>query len=51
MNENQQQSRLIVILKQIWPYVYRIINAIFYFIMNLIKTFFKYGVRMIKGEY
>lgn len=51
MNENLQQSRVIIILKQIWPFVYRAINSIFYFIVNLIKYFFKNAIKMIKGEY
>ena len=45
-----QQSRIKVFLKQIWPYVYRILNSIFYFILGIIRYFFRNAIKMIKGE-
>lgn len=52
MDENQQQpSPFILILKKVWPFINRVINTVIYFILGLIKTFFKYAVRMIKGEF
>jgi hypothetical protein len=50
MQDNLRQSRVIIVLRQIWPFVYRVINAVFYFIINLIKYFFKNAIKMIKGE-
>jgi hypothetical protein len=51
MYQNLKQSRVILLLRRVWPFVYRIINAIFYFIVNLIKYFIANAVKMIKGEY
>ncbi|HSW48363.1 MAG TPA: hypothetical protein VLG67_04780 [Candidatus Saccharimonadales bacterium] len=50
MENNQQQSRFKIIIQQIWPYINKILNYIFYFILGLIKTFFRYAKQMIKGE-
>lgn len=36
-------------LKSIWPTVYRIINGAFYFLLSLIKTFFKVAIEEFKG--
>lgn len=49
MQENQQQLPVIVLLKKVWPYIYRVINAIFYFIIMLIKNFVRDAIRSIKG--
>ena len=49
MEENQQQSPFIVLLKKIWPFIYRVINAVVYFIIMIIRNFFKDAIRMIKG--
>ena len=51
MNENLRQSRFILLMRQVWPYINRILNSIFYFIVGIIRTFFKYAVQMIKGKY
>jgi hypothetical protein len=51
MNENTQKSKYIVFLEKIWPYIYRVLNTVFYFILNLIKYFFKSAMKMVKGEY
>lgn len=48
MQENTQQSQFIIILKKIWPYIYRVINTVLYFIIMIIKNFFKDAIRMIK---
>lgn len=37
-------------LRQIWPTVYKIINTIFYFILTLIKTFFRLAFKQIKDS-
>jgi hypothetical protein len=49
MQENQVQSRFMIILKMIWPYINRVINMVVYFSITLIKNFFKDAFRMIKG--
>lgn len=51
MQENLRQSQIINFLKQIWPYIYRLLNAVFYYIMGIIKYFFKNAIKMIKGDY
>ncbi len=43
------KERLLAYLKAIWPTVYRIINGGIYFILNLIKTFFRLAMEEIKG--
>lgn len=43
------KERLLAFLKSIWPTVYRIINGGFYFLLNLIRTFVRVTIEMIKG--
>ncbi|HVA96682.1 MAG TPA: hypothetical protein VND99_03425 [Candidatus Acidoferrales bacterium] len=51
MEDNQQSpSPVIVFLKKIWPFVYRVINGILYFLLSLIRGFFKMAFQMIKGD-
>jgi len=49
MQDNLQQSPAIIFLKKIWPFVYRVINGIIYFIIMLIRGFFRNAITMIKG--
>jgi hypothetical protein len=49
MQENVQQSPVLVLLKKIWPFINKILNAVFYFLISLIKSFFKNAITMIKG--
>ncbi|HWY80132.1 MAG TPA: hypothetical protein VNW29_07280 [Candidatus Sulfotelmatobacter sp.] len=49
MENNLQQSPIIVFMKKVWPFIYRVINGIIYFIIMLIRNFFKDAIRMIKG--
>jgi hypothetical protein len=49
MQENTQQSKFMVLMKKIWPYIQRAINVTIYFVVNLIKNFFKTAGQMIKG--
>lgn len=49
MQENTQQSRFIIFMKKIWPFVYRVINIIIYSLFHMIRNFFKDAIRMIKG--
>lgn len=50
MEENVQQSPFIVLLKKIWPFIYRVINRVVYFIIMLIRNFFRDAIRSIKGS-
>jgi len=50
MQDNQQQSPFIVFMKKIWPFVYRVINAIFYFLIMLIRNFVRDAIQSIKGS-
>jgi len=49
MQDNLQQSKFVIIMKKIWPVIYRVINMVVYFLINLIKGFFKDAIRSIKG--
>jgi hypothetical protein len=50
MEENLQQSPVIVFLKKIWPFVYRVINGVIYFIFSVIRSMFRMAIEMIKGS-
>lgn len=50
MQENIQQSKVVIVLKKIWPAIYRVINTSVYFLLSLIKTFFKDVMRSISGK-
>lgn len=43
-------SRVKTWLIQIWPAIYRTINSVFYFLLNLVKNGVRDMVRQIKGE-
>jgi hypothetical protein len=49
MQENVQQSKFMIIMKKIWPYINRVLNAVVYFIIQIIRNFFKSAIEMIKG--
>ncbi len=44
----KEPNRVIKLLRQLWPYIYRGINSTLYFIINLIKSIIKDGVKMLK---
>jgi hypothetical protein len=50
MQENTQQSRVIIFLKKIWPIFYRILNKSTYFIIMLIRNFIKDAIGMIRNS-
>ena len=50
MQENVQQSRFMIFLKKIWPYAIRVINTVVYFIISVLRSFFKSAMQMIKGN-
>jgi hypothetical protein len=49
MQENQVESPFIVFMKKIWPFLYRVINAVIYFVIMLIKNFVRDAIQSIKG--
>jgi hypothetical protein len=49
MQENQVESPFIVLLKKIWPFIYRVINGILYFLIMIIKNFVRDAIQSIKG--
>jgi len=51
MFQNTQQNPIIVFLKNIWPAIYRVINTIIYWILQLIKGIFKGIMDQIKGTF
>jgi hypothetical protein len=50
MKENTQESEFIRLLKKIWPFINRVVNTSFYFIMSLIKGIAKGISDQIKGS-
>lgn len=50
MEENLQQSRILILLKRIQPVFVRIFNSIFYFIISVIKSIFKGIIDQFKGK-
>ncbi len=43
-----EENRVKIFLMQIWPAVYRIINGIFYFLINLIKSTVSLAIKQIR---
>lgn len=50
MQDNTQQSPVVIFLKKIWPFFHRVLNGVFYFLISLIKGFFQNAIQMIKGS-
>lgn len=50
MQDNVQQSKFMIFLKKIWPYINRAINTVVYFTISVIRSFFKSAMQMIKGN-
>ncbi|MBI4080259.1 MAG: hypothetical protein HY430_00640 [Candidatus Levybacteria bacterium] len=46
----QQPNKFIILLKEIWPTIYRVINAIAFFLLMLVKNFIKFGMQQLKGK-
>lgn len=51
MDQNTHQSRIIALLKIIWPTFHRILNSIVYFIIHIIKSTVKSAIDQIKGSF
>jgi len=49
MQDNLQESPFIIFVKKIWPFIYRVINGIVYFILSVIRSMFRIAIEMIKG--
>ena len=49
MEENLHQSKIIIFMKRILPSIIRIINTIFYTVLNFIKNSIKYALDQIKN--
>lgn len=47
----QPPNPIVVILKKIWPTIYRIVNGFFYFILNFIKTVVRLAIEQVKGGF
>jgi hypothetical protein len=45
----QQPNRFIIVLKEIWPTIYRGINSMLYFLFGVIRTGVKVAVQQLKG--
>lgn len=50
MEENQQQNKYIIFLKQIWPTVTRTINIVLYAIFNFLKNSVRSIIDQIKNS-
>lgn len=48
MNE-EQPNKALVILKQIWPTINKVITIVVYFVINLVKAILSDAMKMIKG--
>ncbi len=44
------ENKLKIILIQIWPIIYRIINNSLYFLLTVIRGIVSYAIRQIKGS-
>jgi hypothetical protein len=51
MYENAKESRVVKLLKMAWPFIYRLINSGFYWIMMTIKKSVAYAINQIKGTF
>ena len=51
MYENAKESRIAKLLKMAWPFVYRLINSAFYWVIMLIKKSVSYAINQIKGSF
>jgi len=46
---NQEKSQIKIILINVWPAVYRIINGFLYFLLNLVRAIVKMAINQLKG--
>lgn len=49
--EPTQPNPIMMVLKQIWPTIYRVVNGSFYFLMSTIKSIIKMSIEQIKGNF
>jgi hypothetical protein len=50
MEENLQENKYIVFVKQIWPTIARMINIVLYTIFNFLKNSVSYIISQIKNS-
>ncbi len=46
----QEENKFLIILKQIWPTIYRVLNATLYFVFTVIRSLVKGGINQIKND-
>ena len=46
----KEDSRLMIILKTIWPPINKVLTIVFYFLAGVIRSFFRTAMQMIKGQ-
>jgi hypothetical protein len=51
MYENVQQSPVVILLKKAWPFIYRVINTVFYMSVQFIRNGFREIIAQIKGTF
>jgi hypothetical protein len=42
-------SRFMIIMKTIWPPINKVLNMVFYFLITMIRSFFRTVMEMVKG--
>jgi hypothetical protein len=45
----KEDSKVMIVLKTIWPPINKVLNMVFYFLVSMIKGFFREAMSMIKG--
>jgi hypothetical protein len=45
----KQDSKFMIALKTIWPVINKVLNMVFYFLISIIKSFFRTAMQMVKG--
>jgi hypothetical protein len=45
----QPDSKLMIVMKTIWPPINKVLNMVFYFVVSMIKGFFRTAMQMVKG--
>lgn len=46
----QQPNPLMIMLKEVWPTVYRIVNTVLYFFFHLFKVVVSRSISQIRGK-
>lgn len=51
MEENLNKPKVLILLKEVWPMVHRVINTSVYFTIHVIKSTIKSAIDQIKGSF